>query len=129
MSRFYQIAEKKDGKMLYNKERLSNLESILYEGRYIVTFQRLNPLKTQKEYRACYFAKIDALAFDIGDTRYSLHESVKDIILNKMIEETPEAFNNIIPEASTQYLTLEGWIIFLERLDLWAFIEHNVILQ
>lgn len=129
MSKFYHIANKRDGRMIYNKEKLDHLTSILYDGQYLITFQRLEPKSSIKDYRRCYFSKLDALAFEAGDTRYGMHGLIKEHIIEKMIEENPEFFHSVLPEASTTYLNEMGWVNILDRLDLWAFTTYNVILQ
>lgn len=125
--KFYQIAEKRDGVMNYNKEKLASLIEFLYDGRYLISFQRINPLSDIKDYRRCYFAKLDALAQDIGEDRYSMHQHVKDQVISRMANEVPEAFT--VPVISTRSLTKEGWSVLLERLDLWAFVEYGTVLQ
>lgn len=128
--RYYQIFNKsEDGSILFNKDKYEQLLKNLLPGRYLVSFQRLDPKSTLKDYRAAYFAKIDALASELGDTRYSTHEDVKRELFEKMVEETPELFICALPMCSTKYLTLEGWQAFIQRLDIWAFINHNIILQ
>jgi hypothetical protein len=125
--RFHQLATINAGKIAYNKEKMEHLISNLYDGNYLISFQRLEPKSSVKDYRACYFAKIDALGAEVGETRYGMHGLVKDSIIDVMIDEVPQVF--LRDEASTKYLTLEGWTILLERLDIWAFTEYNVILQ
>lgn len=127
MSRLYHLAEKRNGQMVYNMEKLKHLISLLFEGKYLISFQRLEPKSTIKDYRSCYFAKLDALARDNGETRYWMHSMVKDEILSSMLEEMPTLFNG--DELSTKYLTVEGWVVLLERLDIWAYTTYGTILE
>ena len=129
MSKFYIIADKEGEKMVYNKERLQSLTDMLYEGRYLVSFERLNPMSDIKEYRRCYFSKLDALAFEAGETRYAMHDVVKVEVLQKMIDETPALFNVHLPELSTKYLTRDGWVAFIKAVDLFAYVNYGMILQ
>jgi hypothetical protein len=126
--KFYQIAEKEGEAFNYDRSKMRHLIENLRDGRYLISFQELNPQSSVKEYRRCYFAKIDGLRFDSGEDRYSLHEIVKENILAPMYDELPELFEDG-SELSTKLLTLEGWPVLLERLDLWAFIEYGAILQ
>jgi hypothetical protein len=105
---------------------MQHLVSNLYDGTYVVSFQHLEPKSSIKEYRACYFSKIDAIGRETGETRYAVHDLVKDYVIEAMKQELPEFFTR--DAASTRYLTLEGWVVLLERLDLWAFTEYNIIL-
>lgn len=127
MSKFYQIAEKRGDIFIHNVENWKHLVSMLYEGKYLMTLQRLEPKSDIKSYRRCYFAKLDALAAEVGEERYSMHEIIKDNVLSDMIKQTPEAFT--LEVTSTKYLTTTGWVILLERLDLWAFLEYGTILK
>ena len=124
--RFNQIGTKEKGVFSYNKERMNHLTDMLFDGRYLISFQRISPNSTVKQYRGCYFVKIDTIALECGYSRYEIHEEIKDSIISQMIEEIPQVFT--AETASTKYLTLEGWMILLERLDLWAFTEFNIIL-
>lgn len=126
--KFHQIMDKKDGKLLYDATKFKALTDMLFDGRYLVSFQRLNPLSSTTEYRRCYFAKVDAIAFETGETRYNTHMHLKTEILNKMVEETPKIFTIPMPEPSTGYLSLEGWLVFIERVDIFAFVHYNIIL-
>lgn len=125
--KFYQLIDKRDGKIHYDKDKLIHLTDNLFDGRYLVSCQRINPRVTIKDFRACYFAKIDGLAFEVGETRYGVHHIVKDIVLSRMLEELPDLFTEQL--VSTRYLSLDGWGNFLERLDLWAYLEYGVILE
>jgi hypothetical protein len=124
--KFYQLVQKSGDDFTFNRERMMHLISTLFDGHYLISFQRIEPKSTVKDYRACYFSKIDTIAFELGSSRYEVHADVKEIILNRMIEETPELFTR--DNASTKYLVLEGWGNLLERLDLWAFTEFNIVL-
>lgn len=125
--KFYLVADVKEGDIFFNKERHAHIIENLFDGRYIISYQKIDPKSTVKEYRACYFFKIDAIAAEVGETRYVMHEYVKEMIIEQMIDQTPELFTKQLP--STKYLTLEGWVNLLERLDIWAFTEYNVVLQ
>jgi hypothetical protein len=128
VSKFYQILTKEGNKYdNHGVKKFAESCEKLFDGTYLVSFMRLRPQSEIKEYRACYFAKIDALAAEAGETRYSMHELIKDEILTDMIDSTPELFTTL--ETTTKYLTPEGWIALLERLDLWAFVNYNTILQ
>lgn len=126
--KFYQLADKQGDDFNYDRERMRNLITNLFPGRYLVSFQRIEPKSNVKDYRACYFAKIDAIRSEIGEERYTVHEFVKEYVIANMAEDVPEVFmkQEVI---STRYLTLEGWSILLERLDLWAFTQYNIILR
>lgn len=126
--KFNQIADKKDGKFIYDKDRMNKLTATLTEGRYLITIMKLNPLSEIKEYRACYFVKLDTLCKDAGETRYDMHEYVKKEILQSMLDESPQVFDGC-KTLSTKCLNKDGWYILLDRLDIWAFINYNVILQ
>lgn len=125
--KFYQLADIKDHKLIVNKDKMDALIQILYDGRYLITFQRLDPKSTIKDYRRCYFAKIDALGFETGHTRYEMHALVKDELLSKIIDQLPELVEDEI--ITTKNLTEESWGVLLEALDLWAFTEYSVILN
>jgi hypothetical protein len=129
MSKFYQIAEKKGHQLIHSHTLIKLIEN-LYEGKYLVSYQLLSPQSDIKDYRRCYFAKIQALGDENGETKHSMHEIVRDEILDKMLKETPEVFiDGSASSLSTNSLTLEGWLVLLERLDLWAFMEYGTILQ
>lgn len=96
------------------------------ESAYVVSVQRLDPQATIKDYRRCYFAKLDALSKSVGEGRYDLHEMVKEYIIAEMVKELPDLFN--VPLASTTAMWDEGWPVLLERLDLWAFLTYEVVL-
>jgi len=127
MAKFHQLLDKKNGTITYNKENVKNILDILFDGRYLVTLQRIDPKSDVKDYRRCYFAKLDELARDAGEDRYSLHAIIKDQVMLPMMEETPELFAD--GAISTGSLTLEGWTVFIERFDLWSFTEYGIILQ
>jgi hypothetical protein len=122
MSKFYYTAKIVNGKINYHPS-FENFR----DGEYLVGVQLLNPKANVKDYRAAYFAKIDIIKDEVGEDRYSIHNIVKDEVLSDMLEKTPQLFNKI-DELSTKNLKLEGWTILLERLDLWTFIEYNIIL-
>lgn len=125
--KFYQLANKRDGVFTFNRDNMRHLIENLFEGQYIISFQRVVPKSNVKEYRACYFAKIDMIASEVGETRYDVHTLVKEHIIEPMLNELPDLFTqNVI---STRVLTLSGWVVLLERLDLWAFTEYSVILN
>lgn len=124
--KFYQLGEIKAGKAFYNKEKMQNLISNLFDGTYLISMERIAPKSNVKDYRACYFAKIDILAAEVGETRYSMHEIVKENVVSEMMDELPSLFVPV--EATTKALTLEGWTVLLKRLDIWAFTEYNVVL-
>lgn len=125
--KFYTIGVKADGAFRFANENLKHIFDTMFDGRYLVSFQRIDPKSGIKEYRRCYFAKLDALASDAGEDRYSMHELVKEELISRMQEEVPEAFT--VPVVSTRSLTEEGWSILLERLDLWAFVQYGTVLQ
>lgn len=125
--KFYTTGIKAGSIFQFNKENVKHIYDIMFDGRYLVTFQQLNPQSNIKDYRRCYFAKLDALAAEAGEDRYSMHEYVKDQVVSRMLEEMPELFSIAI--VSTRSLLLEGWSVLLERLDLWAFIEYGTILN
>ena len=128
MTKFYQVLTKQ-GNVCDIKaiDKIGEACGKLFDGTYLVSFMRLRPQSEIKEYRACYFAKIDAIANDVGDTRYGIHELVKQELITNMVDEAPDLFTD--EEVSTKYLTPEGWIALLERLDLWAFTNYNIVLQ
>lgn len=130
MTKFYKTLHKESG-LIRAADMNGILQSTqqLFDGYYLVSFMRLNPQSDIKEYRACYFAKIDAIASEAGETRYDMHELVKDEIITDMQNLNPELFTDDGVEVSTRYLTPEGWIALLDRLDLWAFVNYNTILQ
>jgi hypothetical protein len=111
-----------------DKDKLQFFKDTLYNGNYLISFERIEPQSNVKEYRACYFAKIDRLRYEAGEGRYELHELVKEHVLSPMYEELPSLFYTEEGGASTKNLTLTGWSVLLERLDLWAFMEYNTIL-
>lgn len=129
--KFHQIVKMAGGKIEYDRERAKRMLEILYDGVYLVSFQRIAPKSTIKDFRAAYFAKIDILADETGHTRYEMHDIVKNYVLSDLAESLPEVIESKGEEfaVSTKGLTIEGWPILLERLDLWAFTEYNVILQ
>jgi hypothetical protein len=127
MTRFYTLGEKSDGVFKYTQANLASLFEMLFDGKYLITIQGLNPKSSIKDYRACYFAKLDALAADVGETRYDLHEIVKGEILVEMLKNTPELFHT--ETLSTQQLNEYGWMVFIEQLELWAFTTYGVILR
>lgn len=116
----------KDGELFYDVEKAEQKKRSLENGKYLFTIEKLEPLSAPKEYRACYFAKIDILKDELGDDRYSVHSLIKEHVLEPMMQELPELFES--EEISTKSLLLEGWKPFIQRLDIWAFTEHNVIL-
>jgi hypothetical protein len=126
--RFYQLGEIKSGKLSYNREKMQHFIEKLDDGTYLMSLQRIEPKSDIKDYRACYFAKIDILKDEVGEGRYDLHELVKENVISVMADEVSEVFLHEEWGLSTRNLTLEGWRIFLERFDLWAFTEYNVIL-
>jgi hypothetical protein len=79
--KFHQLSEVKGGKIFFDRDKMKHLIENLYEGQYLISFQRLSPKADVKEFRKCYFAKIDALAFEVGDTRYGVHELVKEYVI------------------------------------------------
>ena len=99
----------------------------LFAGRYLITFQRLEPKSSIKDYRRFYFAKIDALGAETGHTRYEMHELVKNHVLTDIGYQLPELTTD--GGISTGSLNEEGWVLLLEALDLWAFTEFSVILN
>lgn len=125
--KFYTTGIKAGSIFQFNRGNIKHIYDIMFDGRYLVTFQQLNPQSNIKDYRRCYFAKLDALAAEAGEDRYSMHEHVKDQVVSRMLEEMPELFS--ISIVSTRSLLLEGWSVLLERLDLWAFIEYGTILN
>lgn len=125
--KFYQIADVQGGEINRNEELHNHLVENLFDGRYLISYLRLSPKSTIKDYRRCYFLKIDTIAAEVGDTRYGIHELVKEYIMEDMMQKTPELFQD--EEISTKSLSLEGWIVLLERLDIWAFVEYNIVLQ
>ena len=124
--KFYLNGTKKDGIFHQNHDKLKHLIDNLFDGDYLISFQRINPMSEQAEYRACYFAKIDMLAAEVGETKYPLHNYIKEEVLAPFLHEQPEYFTH--PTASTKYLTEAGWAMFLQRFDLWAFTTYGVIL-
>lgn len=129
--KFYQLAKMEGGKIVYDRQRVQNMLDILYDGTYLVSFQRIAPKSTLKELRAAYFAKIDILAYETGHSKYEMHDLVKDNTLRSLVKELPELYEQpkFRKDVSTMGLTDKGWIALLERLDLWAFTEYNIILQ
>lgn len=125
--KFHQLAELKEGRLSYNKERAKALLENLYEGTYLISFLRLNPKSTIKDYRACYFAKIDAIGAEVGETRYDIHELIKEHVMSKMLDEIPEVFTT--EGITTQNLTENGWVVLLEAVDLWAFTEYSIVIN
>lgn len=114
----YKIATAKAGKLFY--EELS-----LIDGRYLLTLQSLNPQAEEKDYRAAYFAKLETLGSEVGETKKDMHEYAKEHVLRPMMLQIPELFDST--ELSTKSLSEEAWVIFLQRFDLWAWKEYNVI--
>jgi hypothetical protein len=125
--KFYQLADVENKTIVFNKERIQSLSSILDNGKYLVSFQKLQPKSDIKDYRRCYFFKVDTIAFETGHSRYEMHELIKSSLFTDLMEQIPELFiDNTI---STRNLTLEGWIVVLAALDLWAFTEYSIIIK
>lgn len=126
--KFYQLADIAEaGKISFNKEKMNGMLQTLFPGRYLLSFQRLEPKSSIKDYRRCYFAKIDALGSETGHSRYEMHDLVKNHLLTQLLEQIPEIMVNDV--ISTSSLNEEGWTVLLEALDLWAFTEYSVILN
>lgn len=125
MTRFYTTEWKGDG--AFGTSNVVKAFEQLFDGQYLITFQRLNPQSSIREYRRCYFAKIDALAAEVGETRYDIHEIVKDEVLKEMLTNTPQLFYS--ETLTTNQLTEAGWVVFIEQLELWAFTTYGVILR
>lgn len=128
MSKYYTIAIKKAEEFAYQHPNIQGVLDGFTDGRYLVSFQRLDPKSEEKDYRACYFAKVQMLGDEVGHTKYEMHELIKEHVLKPMVDGMSELFANegIV---STTALDLEGWLVFLERLDFWAWDNYHVILQ
>lgn len=85
----------------------------LPDGDYIVSIHPIKPQSDIKTYRRVYFAKITFLAKEVGETKFAMHDMVKDGLLNG---------------GSTQELDEKNWILLFERLDLWAWDNYGIIL-
>lgn len=107
----HSIVRKADGKWPGNWviEHFNNLK----DGDYIIIVLPCDPQSDIPTYRKVYFAKIDFLGKETGHTKYEMHELVKTHLLDNV---------------STKYLAREGWLMLLERLDLWAFQQYEVVL-
>ena len=116
------------GGFLQIPDRLAQfITNNLQDGNYILSLESRIARSTEKEYRGCYFSKLEFLAREVGENKKELHEIIKNEVLDLMYTEVPEMFikENII---STTNLTLDGWLQYIERLDLWSYLEYGVVL-
>ncbi len=131
MSKYYTIGIKEGGAFKYQHPNMTGVLEGFTDGRYLVSFQRLDPKSEEKDYRGCYFAKVQMLGDEVGHTKYEMHNLIKEHVLTPMVEEIPTIYREarLRKEITTRGLTLEGWSILLERLDFWAWDNYHVILQ
>ncbi len=127
MSKLYSVGIHRNGVFENQHPNLQGLLNGLSDGTYLISFQRMAPKADIKDYRACYFAKIQMLGDEVGHTKQEMHEIVKEHVLIKMLNETPALFTELV--LTTKALTDEGWIALLEQMDFWAWTEYHVILQ
>jgi hypothetical protein len=125
---YHQLIRIDNGTPVYNIQAAKNLLKSLSNGEYIVSIRKVDPKSDIKDYRACYFAKLDILRHEVGESKEDLHEIIKQYLLFPLLSEIHDGDENV-PTLTTKNLDHKGWAMLLERLDLWAFTEYNVILS
>lgn len=96
-----------EGKIVQNREKLSDMFTSAITGDYIVHLDLISPSVTRRDYQKLYFDRIDAATkcSSVGYTRYELHE---------MFKEHCEL-------SSTKDLDEAGWKGVIEKLRWWLF--------
>ena len=119
----------KDGKII--DEGWSNVIKNLFDGPYLISFKSMSPQSGVDTYMRLYFLKVDTIAKEVGETRYDVHELAKEYVLADLLDNNPDFMHNNGAKraVSTTRLTEEGWLAYLDALDIWAFVNYNIILN